>query len=119
MPNPFNLVSDVLSNAVGNTTNAITSTVSDSVVNGTKASITGIPKCTYQSNFISAVDNKKYGIVTSSLDGLNTIGCTCQNEDNSSTNEKAKKVSSYEINPFPRLSSDIYVCQISPNININ
>lgn len=114
MPNPFSLVSDILSNTVGSATSAVTTNISDSVVNGTKAAISGVQKCTYQSTFISVVDKNKYGIVTDSLDGLNTIGCICQNEDNSSTNEKATKISNYTKNPIPGLSSDKYICNISP-----
>ena len=114
MPNPFSLASELLANKIGNTTSAVTTTISDTVVNGAKASIGGIQKCTYQSTFVSVVDKNKYGIVTDSLDGLDTIGCICQNEDNSSTNEKAVKISNYPKNPIPGLSSDKYICNISP-----
>ena len=115
MPNPISLVSDVLSNAIGNTTTTIATNVSDGVINGAKASISGVQNCIYKSKFTSAVDpykNQKFGIVSDSLDGLNTVGCVCQNDENVSTNVKAVKLSTYNRKPFPNLSPDIYVCEI-------
>ena len=89
-----------LSNKIGNTVAETSNDVSNNIVNGAKASITGVQKCTYQSTFISVVDKNKYGIVTDTLDGLDTVGCICQNEENSSTNEKATKISKFEKNDF-------------------
>lgn len=114
MPDIFNLASGVLGNSIGNTTTSVAGNISNGIVNGAKASITGVQKCTYQSTFISVVDKNKYGIVTDTLDGLDSIGCICQNEDNSSTNEKATKISNFEKNPIPGLSSDKYICLIPP-----
>lgn len=99
MSNPFSLASDLLTN-------------------NTQALISGVQKCTYQSTFLSPIDKNKYGIVTDTLTGLDTVGCMCINEDKSSTNEKATKISNFSKNPIPGLSSDKYVCLISPNINI-
>jgi hypothetical protein len=99
MPNPFSLVTDLLTN-------------------NTRALIMGVEKCTYQSTFISPIDKNKYGIVSDSIIGLDSVSCICQNEDKSSTNEKAIKLSNFSKNPIPGLSSNKYVCVISPNINI-
>ena len=119
MSNPFSLASDLLTNTIGNATSAVATNVSDSIVNGAQTAITGVQKCTYQSTFLSPIDKNKYGIVTDTFVGLDTVGCMCINEDKSSTNEKATKISNFSKNPIPGLSSDKYVCVISPNININ
>jgi hypothetical protein len=114
MPDPLSLASDLLLNTVGNATATVSTNVSDSIVNTAVTSVTGVEKCIYQSTFVSVIDNNKYGIVSSSMAGLNSVSCICQNEDKTSTNEKAIKVADFTKNPIPGLSSDKYICLIPP-----
>ena len=97
MSDPLSSAFNLASNTIGNATSSLVSGVSDGVINGTTTAITGLQKCIYQSTFVSVIDKNKYGIVSNSMDGLNSVGCICQNEDNSSTNEKAINIYSCSI----------------------